>query len=96
MNEISNRRIVTGVALLALLASERALAAGMAPMNHDAMDHGQMSHGAMQMDHSQMNHAATPPANHAHRCQRSPTPTAAPHSRHCQDIRYTIGQPTGR
>lgn len=32
MNEICNRRIVTGVALLALLASERALAAGMAPI----------------------------------------------------------------
>lgn len=51
MNEPNNRRIITGVALLALLASERALAAGMQHMDH----------GAMPMDHRQMNHA-TPPA----------------------------------
>lgn len=63
MNENCNRRIVTGVALMALLASERTLAAGMDHKNHGAMpmDHGQMSHGSMPMDHSQMNHAATPP-----------------------------------
>ena len=51
MNEPNNRRIITGVALLALLASERVLAAGMQHMDH----------GAMPMDHRQMNHA-TPPA----------------------------------
>ncbi|MDR2305694.1 MAG: copper resistance protein B [Paucimonas sp.] len=40
MNErISNRRIATGVALLALLASERALAAGMTGMDHSQMNH---------------------------------------------------------
>jgi len=75
MNENCNRRIVTGVALMALLASERTLAAGMDHKNHGAMpmdhgqmshgsmpmDHSQMSHGSMPMDHSQMNHAATPP-----------------------------------
>lgn len=63
MNENCNRRIVTGVALMALLASERALAAGMDHKNHGAMpmDHGQMNHGSMPMDHSLMNHAATPP-----------------------------------
>lgn len=71
MNENRNRSIVTGVALLALLASERALAAGMDHMNHGAMpmNHGQMDHGNMPMDHSQMNHAATPPANRARPCQ---------------------------
>ncbi|MGX1017358.1 copper resistance protein B [Pseudomonas sp. Y3 TE3536] len=51
MNELNNRRIVTGVALVALLASERAMAAGLQHRGH----------GAMPMDHSQMNHA-TPPA----------------------------------
>ncbi|HDS1817591.1 TPA: copper resistance protein B [Pseudomonas putida] len=51
MNELNNRRLLTGVALLALLASERAMAAGMQHMGH----------GAMPMDHSQMNHS-TPPA----------------------------------
>jgi len=63
MNENCNRRIATGVALMALLASERALAAGMDHKNHGAMpmDHGQMNHGSMPMDHSLMNHAATPP-----------------------------------
>jgi copper resistance protein B len=55
MNELNNRRLVTGVALAALLASERAMAAGMAHMNHDAMptEHSQTSHG-------QMNHASAP------------------------------------
>lgn len=69
MNENRNRHIVTGVALMALLASERALAAGMDHMNHGTMpmDHGQMNHDSMPMDHSQMNHTATPPANRAHR-----------------------------
>ncbi|MGO0632992.1 copper resistance protein B [Pseudomonas sp. SAR267] len=50
MNEISNRRLVTGVALAALLASERAPAA--------SMEH--MEHGVMPMDHSQMNHGTAP------------------------------------
>lgn len=50
MNEISNRRLVTGVALAALLASERATAA--------SMEH--MEHGVMPMDHSQMNHGTAP------------------------------------
>ncbi|MBO9552520.1 copper resistance protein B [Pseudomonas sp.] len=55
MNDINNRRLVTGVALAALLASERAMAAGMEHMDHGAMpmDHGQMSHG-------QMNQASAP------------------------------------
>ena len=51
MNELNSRRIATGVALVALLASERAMAAGLQHRGH----------GAMPMDHSQMNHA-TPPA----------------------------------
>lgn len=50
MNETNNRRLVTGVALAALLASERATAA--------SMEH--MDHGAMPMDHSQMNHGTAP------------------------------------
>ncbi|CAI8948502.1 copper resistance protein CopB [Pseudomonas soli] len=63
MNENRNRSFATGVALLALLVSERALAAGMDHMNHGTMpmDHGQVNHGSMPMDHSLMNHAATPP-----------------------------------
>jgi len=50
MNERNHRRVVNGVALLALLASVRAMAAGM--------DH--MGHGKVLMDHSQMNHGAAP------------------------------------
>lgn len=42
MNEFNSRRIVTGVALVALLASERAMAAGLQHRDH----------GAMPMDHS--------------------------------------------
>ncbi|WP_085676180.1 MULTISPECIES: copper resistance protein B [unclassified Pseudomonas] len=61
MNEISNRRLVTGVALAALLASERAMAANMAHMNH----------GAMPMDHSQMNHD---PMNHGSAPSQPRTP----------------------
>lgn len=55
MNEINNRRLVTGVALAALLASERAMAASMEHMDHGAMpmEHGRMSHG-------QMNHGSAP------------------------------------
>ncbi|WP_369987206.1 copper resistance protein B [Pseudomonas xanthosomatis] len=47
MNELNHRCLATGVALCALLASERALTAGMEPMNHAAMamDHGAMNHG---------------------------------------------------
>lgn len=71
MNENRNRSFATGVALLALLVSERALATGMDHMNHGTMpmDHGQVNHGSMPMDHSLMNHAATPPTNHAHPCR---------------------------
>lgn len=61
MNEINNRRLVTGVALAALLASERAMAAGMAHMDH----------GAMPMDHSQMNHD---PMSHASAPSQPRTP----------------------
>ena len=63
MTELNNRRLLTGVALLALLASERAMAAGMQHMGH----------GAMPMDHSQMNHS-TPPAQQP----RTPLPVMRP------------------
>ncbi|MDD1959681.1 copper resistance protein B [Pseudomonas sp. 39004] len=67
MNEPNNRRIITGVALLALFASERALAAGMQHMDH----------GAMPMSHRQMNHA-TPPAQQP----RTPLPMLSDADRH--------------
>ncbi|MFJ2986080.1 MULTISPECIES: copper resistance protein B [unclassified Pseudomonas] len=59
MSELNNRRLVAGVALLALLASERAMAAGM--------EH--MGHGSLSMDHSQMSHDNVPP-----RQPRTPLP----------------------
>ena len=45
MNDTRNRSIVAGVALLTLLASERALAAGMEHMNHGQMKPESMGHG---------------------------------------------------
>ncbi|MCE7765692.1 copper resistance protein CopB [Pseudomonas putida] len=47
MNDTRNRSIVAGVTLLTLLASERALAAGMEHMNHGQMNHGQMNPESM-------------------------------------------------
>lgn len=80
MNDTRNRSVVAGVALLTLFASERALAAGMAHMNHGQMNHESMGHGP-----------ATP-ARRARPCLQSPTPTAAPPSRHCLGTRYTTGR----
>ncbi|NQD53755.1 copper resistance protein B [Pseudomonas sp. CM25] len=44
MNDTRNRSLVAGATLLALLASERALAAGMQHMNHGQMNHQGMGH----------------------------------------------------
>ncbi|NQD75151.1 copper resistance protein B [Pseudomonas sp. CM27] len=44
MNDTRNRSLVAGATLLALLASERALAAGMQHMNHGQMNHQSMGH----------------------------------------------------
>lgn len=93
MNEISNRRIVTGVALVALLASERALAASMA-----GMDHSQMNHGAMpMMDHRQMNHATptsaqprTPLANITDADRRAAFPPLPGHQVHDRAINWAV------
>ena len=93
MNEISNRRIVTGVALVALLASERALAASM-----PGMDHSQMNHGAMpMMDHSQMNHATpttaqprTPLANITDADRRAAFPSLPGHQVHDRAINWAV------
>ncbi|TFF36813.1 copper resistance protein B [Pseudomonas sp. RIT623] len=93
MNEISSRRIVTGVALVALLASERALAASM-----PGMDHSQMNHGAMPtMDHSQMNHATpttaqprTPLANITDADRRAAFPSLPGHQVHDRAINWAV------
>ena len=93
MNEISNRSIVTGVALVALLASERALAASM-----PGMDHSQMNHGAMpMMDHRQMNHATpttaqprTPLANITDADRRAAFPSLPGHQVHDRAINWAV------
>lgn len=87
MNDTRNRSFVAGVALLTLLASERAMAAGSEHTNH-----GQMGHQAMPINHESMGHDQPSPANLARPCLSSPTPTAAPPSRHCQGTRRMTGR----
>ena len=57
MNDTRNRSFVAGVALLTLLASERAMAAGSEHTNH-----GQMGHQAMPINHESMGHDQPSPS----------------------------------
>lgn len=80
MNDTRNRSIVAGVTLLTLLASERALAAGMEHMNHGQMNHASMGHGPATPSPPRTPLAAITDA------------TAGLPSRHCPGTKCTTGR----